>query len=529
MDSKELNYVANLNMNEDIDINIEDEEDDFIEMEEEIDDFSIADSDSDGGSINFDEDYLVALEEDKENKSTENQYYKYNFRYSNSSIQDKEVWIYDIQPKFDEFLRGIAKTFVYQLELSNPLEEKGELDSYINNDEGDEDKDSLFNSESLGLNRIDEGMDEFVCDDDIVSGDTGESLNLHFQGMLSLRERIRPSTFKKRINMSAWSGLFLEPTINSEASYLYNTKSDTRVAGPWNQHGEVYVGADVLNRPNWKFQDQLEELMMTPPKSRVIYYIYDKVGGNGKSEHSLKMRLKYGGEIGKNDGIFGIIMDGTIGQMTSTICNKVGAKKIYYYDMSRSKKSKDQYNDTFSLIEHLKSQYLSNSFYGGVNSKSELILAVPHIVCFSNQSPARFLSKLSVDRWKIYTIEEGLDENGNHSILKENKVLKPWIDTRKGHIGKVWAEEIEDILDEYREEEEEEEEEGFIEGEEEVEVEKEGEVEGEGENTSIDNISSIKEGSINLDGVKVNRVVETPGDIPSVMSNEGEGVSEEKP
>lgn len=80
---------------------------------------------------------------------------------------------------------------------------------------------------------------------------------------------------------------------------------------------------------------------------------------------------------------------------------KIGRKKLYIIDLPRSKSRFDHQEDLLSVVEELKSGFVSNAMYGGGET---LIMGPPHIVISSNH---KFNSSLlSKDRWKIYKITQ---------------------------------------------------------------------------------------------------------------------------
>ena len=154
----------------------------------------------------------------------------------------------------------------------------------------DEKEDNLEGFEEGGNEKHDDGLDQFdEIDDELAGEDEVHSCNnLHLAGNMSLKSRIRPSLFKKKMNLTSFCGMWLEHTISEAGSYAYNTKSESRVGGEvYDQNGRIYTGQNILDRPNWAWQDQLERLMATPTESRICYMIYDLIGANGKSEHTL--------------------------------------------------------------------------------------------------------------------------------------------------------------------------------------------------------------------------------------------------
>lgn len=74
---------------------------------------------------------------------------------------------------------------------------------------------------------------------------------------------------------------------------------------------------------------------------------------------------------------------------------------IYIIDLTRSKGKFDNEQDLLSVIEDLKSGFLTSPMYG---RNSILMMDPPHLIISSNSEMD--YSLLSHDRWKIFTINE---------------------------------------------------------------------------------------------------------------------------
>ncbi len=391
----------------------------------------------------------------------DHQLFKFMVRYSNSDIQDKDTWINEIQPEFDILCRKLCKTFSYQIEDSR-LDQDDELEQLLQeNDnpitpdlednnimcediqEEEDNTDELeickggFTESELESGALEETIknnpffDELETDD--INEDNEECIrNIHIQGQWTLKTRRRASTLCRALNSTFWAGIEIKPQI-SHALIDYTQKKDTRVAGPWTELGKKYQGEDVLERPMWVWQQQLYDLFTkSDPVSRAIYYIYDKKGNNGKSDFIKRWRFLH-------PEIFGCISDAsTISQLTSTLCNKIGPKKVYMYDASRAKKTIENWRLIYTVFEALSGGYVQSNLYGSVgkNVKNELLCSPPHICIFANTPFKK--AELSNDRFRCYEIVSDPENPG-----REFNRLKPY----KDKSGKEWAPEIEDLLE----------------------------------------------------------------------------------
>ena len=387
-----------------------------------------------------------------EDVGTDNQLFKFSVRFSNKSIQDKDTWLNEIQPEFDELCRYMCKKFSYSVE--NTIQDEVVEDSI--------DIDSGFTDDTDIIETLDDNItnNSIVFEDEILKEDQDAENNIiglnnyHIQAYWNVKARIRCSTLISNLNVTNWRGIEISPAINAGALEAYTQKRDSRVAGPWTENGKKYMGEDILDSESgidggplrrWQL-DLYGVVVHSTPINRRVLYIYDKKGGRGKSRFMKFMRFKHGDDDCEGGNIFGSVMDGTIGQITSTLCNKIRAKKIYMYDACRSKKTIEAWRAVYSVIEQLANGWVQSSLYGGVNVQNELLCAPPHIVIYAN-TPPKF-TELSGDRWFVYTIET--DPENPDPV---NDRLMPYIDKK----GKVWAEPIESILDTISDSEEDEE------------------------------------------------------------------------
>lgn len=77
---------------------------------------------------------------------------------------------------------------------------------------------------------------------------------------------------------------------------------------------------------------------------------------------------------------------------------KRGAKKIYLFDLSRSKPQDWAKDDISAAVEQIKNGHIVNLKY----ETDDFMMAPPHVWCFSNSVPN--LSSMSADRWKFWEI-----------------------------------------------------------------------------------------------------------------------------
>jgi hypothetical protein len=124
--------------------------------------------------------------------------------------------------------------------------------------------------------------------------------------------------------------------------------------------------------------------------SREVYWIEDLYGNTGKSLYT-----KY---LCYNNPSITKLAFGSGSQMRSAVVEE-GARKCYIIDIPRKLCNDDFQNNIYSVIEDLKNGFVKTSMYG---KPKTLFMEPPIIIIFSNnECPTE---KLSLDRWKIFTI-----------------------------------------------------------------------------------------------------------------------------
>lgn len=224
----------------------------------------------------------------------------------------------------------------------------------------------------------------------------GDSGYIHYQGRLSL--------IKKRRKMEALKLFssppnYFEPTTNPEflkGDAFYQMKLDTRIDGPWSDNDEVKFDTKQLQLFNsfnkYPYQEKLAE-MATQFCMRTIDLVYDPNGNIGKSIFS-----EYLESIGVCEEIPPYrLMD----DIFAWVCSRP-IKKCYIVDMPRGMK-KDKLGDFYSGIEVIKNGVAYDKRY----TAKKIRFDRPRIFVFTNTLPV--LSLMSLDRWKIWTINNWYD------------------------------------------------------------------------------------------------------------------------
>lgn len=167
----------------------------------------------------------------------------------------------------------------------------------------------------------------------------------------------------------------------------YCMKEESRIAGPWSD-ARLYMGQDLPTQL-FPWQQEVKEQCDQEPDDRSINYIIDQKGNTGKSKFCKYMAYHHGALV---------LPWGRTGDLKSLVV-KMGAKQIYFFDLSRSKPADWNKDDIAAAMEEIKNGYIVNTKY----ETSTFMMAPPHIWCFSNQLPN--LSSMSRDRWQLWEID----------------------------------------------------------------------------------------------------------------------------
>ncbi len=208
--------------------------------------------------------------------------------------------------------------------------------------------------------------------------ETGDGGYLHYQGRLSL--------FKKRRKGAAMrlfpEGLvpnYFEPTLTSEhrkGDNFYCLKEDTRTAGPWTDKDEVIPLTKQMKLfLSWDLLPWQKSLIEETKDFdlRKIDLVYDPTGNAGKSLFSEYMCYK-----GLTEEVPPYRLMDDIFQW---VCSRP-IKDIYIMDMPRGMK-KDRLGDLYSGIEIVKNGVAYDKRY----SAKMVRFSRPRIIVFTNELP----------------------------------------------------------------------------------------------------------------------------------------------
>lgn len=236
----------------------------------------------------------------------------------------------------------------------------------------------------------------------------------HFQGCFITRIRKRHRTVLMELGIELGieiSQLTVNRMVGTwEQSVEYCSKEDSREGSKTyfskeleSEEGKKYKGNDLMvfkEKGFYPWQASINSIIfeddsfnIKASSGREVYWIQDLEGNTGKS-----LFTKY---LCYNNPNITKLAFGSGSQMRSAVVEE-GAQKCYIIDIPRKLCNDDFQNNIYSVIEDLKNGFVKTSMYGKPRT---LFMEPPLVIIFSNfECPTE---KLSVDRWKIYSIIRG--------------------------------------------------------------------------------------------------------------------------
>lgn len=233
----------------------------------------------------------------------------------------------------------------------------------------------------------------------------------HLQGLFSVKQAkgSRMSELLKKINIhkEKEGGIYLEPLKKLDAAAMYCQKTETKNGRTF---AKGVIVLDILNESDfYPWQKQIKEIISEKPDNRSVYWIFDKTGNTGKSsfcKYLLFNKLAIVCQGGKKSDIINLIYNNMTGKSETGINIKM--PKCIIWDLPRSNEGKISWD----CVECIKNGMITNTKY----ECGTLLFNAPHLFIFSNYPPI-FEGQLSLDRWRIYEI----DESKNLSIYGTEK------------------------------------------------------------------------------------------------------------
>lgn len=212
----------------------------------------------------------------------------------------------------------------------------------------------------------------------------------HYQGRCSMKTKVRNMRGKIAPQVS-WRVTSTKIAIDEDTRYC--DKLETRLDGPWRDSdcNNRYVPLHVRDIKLYPWQERIINDVL--PDTRTINILYDEKGNIGKSTV-----FTYAGARGIARAV--PIMESYKDLMRMVMC--CPKTKLYLVDFPRGL-NKSHCANFWSAIETIKNGYAYDDRY----KFQEEFFDPPNIWVFTNTLPDFEL--LSKDRWKVWTVSNGLD------------------------------------------------------------------------------------------------------------------------
>jgi len=215
----------------------------------------------------------------------------------------------------------------------------------------------------------------------------------HFQGRLTLHKKLRLKNLAELLHKQyKLEGLHLSPEKDEGGSTLYGSKSATRLQGPWCFPEEAlpYNGEDLPTEDLlYPWQQALVRYCRAPVlNNREIVWCCDGIGASGKSTLAkfLHFHLRASCHSWSDT------------KHTLQAVVSEGAKKVYVFDLTRTKPTEVGNGDLYSALESIKNGHVRSPMYDA----RTLVFPPPHVIVFANHPPAD--ATLSPDRITLVSV-----------------------------------------------------------------------------------------------------------------------------
>ena len=234
----------------------------------------------------------------------------------------------------------------------------------------------------------------------VYQKETGEGGFVHFQGRGSLFNKKRLHELVSLVNSEecALKGCHFSITSNTVhqgCNFSYVMKMDSRVLGPWSdkEYSEPPPMTRQLEgyyaRPQMPWHKRLEAIIQQYDE-RTIHCVINTSGNVCKSLFVEHLEYKQLATELPTMMQMEDLMQAVMG---------IGPRKCYVVDMPRALKKEGKLAQFFSGLEMIKNGIAYDKRY----SFKKVRFNRPNIVVFTNNAPDP--RHLSVDRWKLWTIE----------------------------------------------------------------------------------------------------------------------------
>jgi len=220
-----------------------------------------------------------------------------------------------------------------------------------------------------------------LCKRYLWGEEVGESQTPHLQGFIDLKVKARMTELVKLIPF----GLSYRECRNEEALIKYCQKDGCNIVS----YGFPVQLKLISNLKPW--QESVSKSLNLEPDDRTVNWIYDAEGNMGKTVFSKYLFSKTDAIICTGGGNKDIACLIALLKKEGRDLNK---KTSFIFNFPRSTEG-----ISYKAIESVKDGLMTSVKY----ESSTLVFNCPHVWIFSNELPDT--SKLSMDRWKIWTIK----------------------------------------------------------------------------------------------------------------------------
>lgn len=207
----------------------------------------------------------------------------------------------------------------------------------------------------------------------------------HLQGLICFPHQVSFEVIKSELPKC-----HLEKCKSKSASVKYCSKLESRI-------GEVFTNMKIRIEKKIKdpiedfefkpWEHEIEEIILTKPNDRKIYWYWSSNGNIGKSAFAKHLCLKHGA----------LCVSGKANDIKYAIASFLEERdlSIIVLDVPRC----NQEFISYQALEEIK----NGLFFCGKYESKQIIFDSPHLFVFSNCEPDR--SKLSSDRWEVKRLD----------------------------------------------------------------------------------------------------------------------------
>ena len=221
------------------------------------------------------------------------------------------------------------------------------------------------------------------------------------EGTVRRKKKTRLSSWRSTIKCSEFKELEIKRVDDFTKRFLFTYKLScaNRIAGPFADR-RLYIGSD-LPKSLLPWQKKLDIYLSGKIDPREIIWV--KCNGCSGKSTLCKWLVFYKNALK--------LSFGNSGDLLNLVSKNLG-RRIYLFDLTRSKPKDASMNCIYNCIENIKDGLFVNTKY---NTRL-CIMEPPHIVCFSNFFPD--FAGLTKDRWNIIVLPDNCNPHKNKIVRR---------------------------------------------------------------------------------------------------------------